>query len=104
MDERQGVGSGPRHDIAGSQRSPHGERKVGAGLRHALGHDVVAPLPLATIRRPGRADHPWSAARLSGPLNPTQCRRMRCHRIPTQYSPQALLPSCPRALRPTYPY
>ena len=25
---------------------------VGAGLRHALGHDVVVPLPLATIRRP----------------------------------------------------
>jgi len=25
---------------------------VGAGLRNALGHDVVVPLPLATIRRP----------------------------------------------------
>ena len=48
------VGAAPCDALIGSQRSPHGERQVGAGLRHALGHDVVVPLPLATIRRPDK--------------------------------------------------
>jgi hypothetical protein len=58
------VGAPPRHDIGGSgrQRSPNGERNgrgvatprpPRVGMRS--GHDVVAPLPSATIRRPADA-------------------------------------------------
>ena len=41
-----------------SLRSPHGERRVGAGLRHARGHGVAVPLPPATVRRPFRLRDP----------------------------------------------
>ena len=100
MDGMQWVGSGPRHDIGasrGGRMVGWGCLEVGRALRARRscnprggrfgepslprpffrgGHDVVLPLPLATIRRPRQLGRDAVSTL-------PRVKRMRCHRIPT---------------------